>query len=251
MNDRLSIGANNPPSDEELFAQRIAEHHTGLLEEAEKLAKAKAKPCESDEYAERLTNYIKRIAVTLKALENVRIQEKEPVIKQGKVIDNYFKRIATALEDAKRGAQRPLTDWLQKKAEEEQRIRREAAEQARRDAEEKARQAALLEAKGQDEAAARATESSQRIEAQADKLEASAFNSGAAIAQVVSDKGGSASLRTRWVGEITSRETLDLHELRYLLTDEALQRAVNAYVAKGGRELRGAKIYQTSEATVR
>lgn len=246
-----NIGHNNPPSAEEIFAERISDNHSALLEEANKLANAKAKPCDSDDYAERLTNYIKRINTVVKALEAVRVDEKEPVLRQGKIIDAFFKNITNKLDQSKRDAQKPLTAWMQKKAEEEQRLRREAAEQMRRDAEAKAADAARLEAENKVEQAEEAQAIAERIEAHAINVEASAESVGAQMVQVKSDKGGSASLRTRWIGEIYTFENLDLEKLRPYLKPEHLQMALNAFVAAGGRDLTGANIKQISEATVR
>lgn len=246
-----AIGHNNPPSDEELFAQRMAEGHTQLLEEADRLARAKAKPCDSDDYAERLTNYIKRINVTVTSLEKLRVNEKAPILKQGKVIDGYFKTITDTLEQRKREANKPLSDWLRHKAEEEQRLRREAAEKIRKDAEEKAAEAARLAAESKQEEAVAAQQSAERIEAHAINMHASAETLTADMAQIKSDKGGSASLRTRWVGTITARAELDLEQLRPHLKLEHLQSALNAFVAAGGRDIAGAKIEQISESVVR
>ena len=59
------------------------------------------------------------------------------------------------------------------------------------------------------------------------------------------------SLRTRWVGELDNKAELDLEALRPYLGVDLLQKAINAFVAAGGRELKGANIFEKSEAVVR
>ena len=246
-----TMGHNRPPSDEEIFAARMMEQHAELIKEAEDFGRKRAKECDSQEYAERLTNFIKKVNLIAGKLEKLRVTEKEPHLRAGKVIDGYFKKLASALDAARMGAQQPLNKWLRHCAEEEARLRREAAEQIRREEEEKQRLAMRLEDQGEPEAAQHVQEQADKMGAYADKLEASAAAPTAQLAQVKTDTGASASLRTRWVGEVTSRADLDLNALRFHLPAAALQTAINAFIAAGGRELKGAKIFQTSEATVR
>ena len=246
-----AIGHNKPPSDDEIFAARMLEQHGDLIKEAEDFARKRAKDCDSQEYAERLTNFIKKVSVIGGKLEKLRVAEKEPHLEAGKVVDRFFKRLTLALEQARRGAQEPLNKWLRQCAEEEARLRREAAEQIRREEEEKARLAMKLEDQGEPEAAQHVQEQADKMGIYADKLEASAAAPTAQLAQVKTETGASASLRTRWVGEVTSRAELDLNALRFHLPAAALQTAINAFIAAGGRELKGAKIHQVSEAAVR
>lgn len=247
------IGHNNPPADtpEEEFRRRMAEEHEELIAEAEKLAKAKAKPCEDDAYAERLTNYIKRINTTMKALEKVKKDEKAPIQQRAAIIDTYFRNIVTALDTAKAKAQKPLNDFLNKKAAEEQRKRLEAAEQLRRESEAQEAAAAALRGAGRTDEAEKAEKAADKIERHADHLSAQAETKTAAVAQVRSSAGGSASLRTRIVGRIVDIKTLDLEALRPYIEVGALNKAIDRFIAVGGRELKGAVIEQTSEAVVR
>ena len=63
--------------------------------------------------------------------------------------------------------------------------------------------------------------------------------------------GAVATLRTRWVGEIVDMQAIDLNLLKRFLRPEDLQKALNAFVSSGGRELAGAKIYEKTESTIR
>ena len=63
--------------------------------------------------------------------------------------------------------------------------------------------------------------------------------------------GAVSNLRTVWVGEMADIVMLDLEVLRYHISPEALQKAVNSFVKAGGRKLTGAKIYEKSETVVR
>ena len=48
---------------------------------------------------------------------------------------------------------------------------------------------------------------------------------------------------TPWTGELTDRDALDLEALRPYLTEDAIKRAIHKFAQAGGRELRGAWIY--------
>jgi hypothetical protein len=60
-----------------------------------------------------------------------------------------------------------------------------------------------------------------------------------------------ATLRTVWVGEIVDKKAVDLESLRPFMSDDVLQKLVNAAVKAGFRELRGVKIFERSDAMVR
>ncbi len=53
-----------------------------------------------------------------------------------------------------------------------------------------------------------------------------------------------------WTGSMFHLETLDLEALRPYLTHDAIDLAVHKYAQAGGRKLRGAHIYDTSEGII-
>ena len=89
-----------------------------------------------------------------------------------------------------------------------------------------------------------------QISTQAQKTENLAVGKASKISKVQS-VSSSASVRSRWVGEIEDKSKLDLEALRPFLSDDALQKALNAYVAFGNRAMTGARIYEDFKAIVR
>jgi hypothetical protein len=65
------------------------------------------------------------------------------------------------------------------------------------------------------------------------------------------DYGSVASLRTYWDFADLERAALDLETLRSHLPQDALEKAVRSYVKAGGRELRGVRIFENTQAAVR
>lgn len=246
-------GHNNPPEEtpEEEFRRRMAEDHVELITEAEKLAAGKPKPCEDDAYADRLTTFTQKLTKTIARIEEVRKTEKAPILKQGAVIDSYFNGVKARLEATKLAAKASLDPYLKRKAAEEQRARVEAAAQMQAQAEALAASQKALYDAGRPVEAGDAGRAVEKIEKQAERLVQTAQYQTANVAQVKSASGASASLRTRTVAEITSRDTLDLEKLRPYFDLAALQKALDMFVKTGGREIKGAVIKDVTETVVR
>lgn len=248
-----SVGHNKPPlsTDEGEFRRRVHEENTALIDTAEKLLTGKPQECKDDTYAEKLTNFIKRLSTCAADLEKLRKKETEPFLKGQRMVNGYFGEISEKLDKMKRAANKPLTEYLNAKAAQEKKDREAAAEKLRKEADaQRAADAALYDA-GRPMEAGEARRAADKIDRHADALEASASQTGAALVQMRTGSASS-SLRKRTVAEIVDRQTLDLEALRPYFTADALQRALNAYVtATKATELKGAKIYETTEASVR
>lgn len=246
-------GHNNPPADtpEEEFRRRMADDHTDLITEAEKLAAGKPKPCEDDAYADRLTTFTQKLTKTIARIEEVRKAEKAPVLKQGTVIDGYFNGVKARLEATKLAAKASLDPYMKRKAAAEQAERIAAAEAMRAQAAALAASQEALYNSGRPVEAGEAGRAVDKIEKQADRLEMTAQYQTAAVAQVKTASGASASLRTRTVGEIIDRNALDLEKLRPYLDMPALQKALDMFIKTGGREIKGAVIKDVTETVVR
>lgn len=245
---------NNPPSDMELLQERLKNEHEKPLARAQQLVEAATRaPAEiaDDETAGKTADFIKQITACKKTVETVRVAEKEPFLTLGRAVDGFFKRVTDELDVAKNTVQRPLDKYLKQKADDERRRREEAAREERRIAEEKALAAAALEKARQNDAAQDLLAQATASDTEANRLEKLAEVKPAELASSRGSDGAMASLRTRWVGELVDIEDLDLSKLRFHLNPEALQRAINSFVAAGGRELAGANIYEKSEAVVR
>ena len=254
MENIAKIGDNLPPSDAEILKEKLSENHRLPLDHAAKLiADAANLPAEitDEDGAKARADYIKEITASAKTLEGLRTSEKEPYLKLGRVVDGFFKNVTDSLEDTKRKINQPLSAYLTKKEQERRRKAIEEAEAARLKAEEQRLAAEAAKQANQTEAAATMKTEATISEVGAQRLEKIADSKAADLSRTRSSSGAVASLRTWWVGEITSLAAIDLEVLRHHISPEALQKAVNSYVAAGGRELVGAKIYEKTEAVTR
>lgn len=243
---------NNPPSDAEIMRDRLKERHAALLDEAENLlleAEALPKEIFDDREASQINDFIKSLNDVTKRIESVRKAEKQPYLDAGRYVDGFFTIKTDELSAAVVRAKLPLTAHLQRKADEEAKRRAAEAERLRKEAEEKAAAAVKLEAEELAPQANAALNDAVKAEKQADALEQS-IATGKGLAE---SKGylGSGTLRKRWVGEIVDRNALNMALLGPHIPLDALQKALNSFVAAGGRELAGANIYQKEEVVVR
>lgn len=245
------IGHNSPPDDIEVLRSNLAESNGDLLTRRDDLLESVERmpeTVEDDETAGKFADQIKLFTACTKAAEDRRKTTKEPFLASGKAVDAFFKGIGDPLAKAKKDITARLNVYNQKKAaeerrrrEEEERLAREEAERRERELAEKAEageatEADLDEAVAADDAARQATEE--------------ANTNAADLSRTRGEYGAVSSLRTTWAGEITDARTLDLEALRPHLSMDALQKAVNAFVRNGGRELRGARIYEKTSTVV-
>jgi len=141
---------------------------------------------------------------------------------------------------------------------EEARKKQEAQEEAdrQRQAEADAKsEAALARAEATDARAdaKTATKLSNSATGDARKADKAANAKQSDVSGVRGDHGGQSSLTTKWVGDITNREKLDLEKLRPFFSEDSLQKALNAFVKlhKDTQKVKGAKIYETDHTSYR
>lgn len=96
-----------------------------------------------------------------------------------------------------------------------------------------------------------AADAAQRAEKTANRSEAIANQKPAELSRVRGEAGSVSTLRTYWTFRDLDRAALDLEALRQHLPADALATAVRAFINAGGRELRGATIYETQETLTR
>lgn len=209
----------------------------------------------TDETEGRVIDFIKQINACASKAKDAHKSAKEPYLEGGRAVDGFFKKITEPLDGAKRTLNDRLTAHLRRKEAEERRRREEAerqareeAERARRAAEEAARKLAeesqLADAVAKEEAAKQAA-------ADAAAAAKAADAKAAELSRVRGDYGGVSSLRTEWVGELADRKILDLETLREHLPVDALEKGIRSFVKAGGRDLRGARIYERTSAVTR
>jgi dihydrofolate reductase len=252
--NNTGLGHNNPPSPTELLQEKLGETYEPLLAESRVLIN-KAKDIansqiDDDEKCGEFTNLIKEITASIKKLETARTSEKEVFLSGGRVVDSFFKLVTDTLDKTKRAINQPVTDYLNEKQRKERLRLAAEAEERRKQAEAQLQAAAELEGAGLDQQAAGSLSKAEANTDKALKLDAAAAGKPSELSHT-RGTASVASLRTRWVGKIIDYNTLDLEMLRSFIPQDALQKALNGYVAAGNRHLVGAAIYEESTAAVR
>ena len=251
-------GHNVPPSDAEILSARLAEKYDGTIKRRDELLASalRAPPEVADEGAAgKFADLIKLITACTKNAEAERVAEKEPHLAAGRAVDGFFKRITDELAGAKKTLEQRLTTYQRKKAEDERRRREEEERLRREEAERLAREAAAREAelKNEDDLAAAiaAEEAAKQADADAVKAKREASAKAADLSRSRSDIGSVASLRTYWDFDGLDRETVDLEALRPYIALAAIEAAMRGFIRAGGREIRGARIFENTETVVR
>ncbi len=274
-----AMGHNNPPSDAQLAEEADAALRAYLEREAAQLlesartayaeAAAAPKAVNDDTEAGSLGDLALKIGKISKALDGMRVKEKEPYLRAGRVVDAFFKKPMESLDKAKGVLSDTCTAYQRRKAEEERRRREEEARRQREEEERRrqealrlAREAEELEALKRKDLADKTMEQAAALELQAQesaieaaRAEKKADAGAADMSRTRGTLGSVQSLRETIVAEPVNKETLkadvDLEALRPFLDPDAIQKAANLFVKAGGRELRGFKIYTRQDVVVR
>lgn len=262
MNNLAIIGHNNPPSEIDIVTAKLV-----ALESAIKKKLADVPPCfnlqdDDEKGAGQITEAVKSFSHIKREVESAHKAAKAPYLECGKACDAW-KREQEALIDALRKPyEDSLKSFLSRKedrarialAEREAAARAEAmalAEQARMEAESLVAEAA--DSHSIPDTANELLTAAIHKEQEANMLQSHAeMVKSNDLAKVRAAHGAaSASQSTVWSGEVESYITIDLEPLRPYLSRDAIDKAVKAYAKDGGRELRGAKIFQTTKLNVR
>lgn len=255
------IGDNNPPdiTAAEALHQHLGENFSAqIARRDELLAGAVPVIIETEVEAEDVTEFLKQIRVARQKAEATRVAEKETFLASGRVVDGFFKKITDPLKEYFDRVNEPLTAYQQKKEAEERAIRLENERLAREEA--AAAQAEADRIAAEEAAAATlatsveaVTADSRAETAQADAVAATkrANEKPAELSRTRGQYGGTSSLTTKWEFEITDLGKIPLAPLRQHLHREAIERAIRSYIKAGGRELKGARIFEHTKAVVR
>ncbi len=228
-----------------------------LARQAELLAAAERAPAEisDDETAGKVGDFIRQIAACAKAAEGARVAEKEPHLAASRVVDGFFKALTDPLDKAKKGIEARLTTYLRAKAEAERKERERIAAEERSAAEAAAKAAREAEERAQDAVslgkAIEAADAAKQAQADAEAASKAAAAKAAELSRNRGDYGSVASLRTFMDFADLDRAALDLEALRQHLPVDALEKAVRSFIKAGGRELRGVRIFENTQAAVR
>ena len=252
------IGDNMPPPNVDPLRDRLAETHAALLKRRDELlAGAERAPAEvgDEDTAGRIADFIKQLAACIKNADIHRVAEKEVYLAGGRTVDGWFKKVSDPLTEAKRKIEDRLTIYQRRKADAERKVREEVERLAREEAERAAKAAAEAEAAIKSapdlQAAIIAEAAAAQAAADAAKAQKAAEAKPAELSQSRGDFGAVASLHTFWDFADINRDILDLEALRQHIPADALEKAVRSFVKAGGRELRGARIFENTETKVR
>lgn len=265
----MNAPTNFPPPDADPLRERLAADYAAQIDRAKALIAAADLVPEitDDEMAGAVGDQAVQIAAHMKLMNTTHGGEKEPYLRNGRTVDNFFfpwsgdktGKLALAISKLRAKA----TVYASAKA---ARLRREAEEQARLQREEAARLAAEAAAR---EAAAKAASApivaaaeakvSATLMDQAVAVEAEAARSEQAIAtskpavfgRTRGDLGSLTTINATWTFADLDKDAVKLEPLRQHLSLGALEQAVRAYIKAGGRKLDGVRIYQNESASFR
>lgn len=199
--------------------------------------------------------FISQLSAFMKVADAKREGAKAPYLDGGRRVDAFFKAMTEPAEEAKKQANKLLTLYQRKVAEEARRKAEEEARKAREEEERRRREAEEAAAKLKTEEDLSSAISAERAaqEAEADRIaaEKAASVNAAELSRARSDYGGVASLRTFWDFDGLDRATLDLEALRPHIPADALEKALRSFIRAGGRDIKGARIYQNTASSVR
>lgn len=247
------LGHNSGEIDEATrIRENLAEKHAALAVRRDQLLEAEGRVPEigDDDQAGKVGDLVRLITAAVQAAELARKTEKEPHMAAARTVDGFFGAISEPLAGLKTRVGRRLTAYLTAKAERERRAREEEASRLRAEAEKQAAAAAQVEAAAP-AAAAIVMEQAIATEVQAAQASRAAAAKPAELSRTRGEVGSVASLKSRWVGEVTDRAALDVSALAPYIPAAALQTALNGAIKAGVREIRGCRIFQEQTAAVR
>lgn len=243
------IGHNNPPSDIDIVRLRLDERERPIRDAIARIAKEPLPDMIEDEsVAGQVTERIKSLRNIKSGVESAHKEVKGPYLECGRAVDKWKNGIESELDVMRKAAEKPLNEFLTRKAEEERQRQAEVARQQREEAERLASEAAAHQAANITDVAEELLDAAVKSEATANRIEQSITHARPAdLVKSRSIHGSTSSQKMAWVGRIVSLRGIDLEVLRPYLSEEAIQKALNAFVKNGGRECGGASI--TEEIT--
>lgn len=259
MNTTPGLGHNfgqvPTPSD---IAAYLAETHADLARRQEEiLAGLDRMPetiCDDDTNA-KATDFVKAMQQFVKASEAKRVDFKQPYLDGGKAVDGFFAKLVGPVAAAKKTVEGRMTVFGRAKAEAERKAREEAARRAAEEAERQRREAEAAAQAIQDAAsldsAIGAEKAAETAAGDAAAAQRAAAAKAADLSRTRGDLGGVSSLRTFWDFRDLDRATIDLEVLRDHLPIDGIEKAVRSFIQAGGREIRGAHIFENSKTVVR
>ena len=240
QNERAQIGGNNPPP------EYVDDEFIKLAERGKLLADAGTRIPKADEEgaADKLAIFMKQCKEFQKLADKWRKDTKAPFIKAGKDIQNLGVELQNIVLDSMGVASKELNIIAKKRAEEEaerQRLAREEERKAQEEADRLAR-----EAEESNDAIAKA----QAKQAEKD-LKAATKTAKAQKTNVKTEDGAQVVFKKVWDFDILDLNKIPVSILRKYLGDAAFEKAIRAAVKDGQRDIKGVKIYQKDQQSIR
>lgn len=246
-----TTGHNKPPLSE-LLAETYREVEQAI-DALMKRSEGGPSKIDSDEDLDKVHKLVTDARDLLKKAEGFRAMEKEPFIRDGRIVDQFFSVLKDRAERVQKKFQKIGDEHAQRLARE---ARQKAEDEARRANEEAERQARL----------AREAEESRRLtsasvhDARSDLAAEKAFQAQAVAEQSSADlvrartaSGGLSSARETWDFTISDVTKIPLDQIRPFLKPEHIEQAVRAFVKinQDRVPLEGVKVFRSTKAAFR
>lgn len=239
-----SIGHNNPPSDFEIVKSRLEEGERDIKKAILEIEKTPLpESVDNEEIAGIVTDRIKSIRNIGSGITKTYKEIKEPYLQCSRAVDAWKNKLEADLAVMKSSAEKVLSIFLTKKAEEERLRQLEIARKQREEAEKLAQEALAHSQANLQETANELLGEAIKSESVANRIENTIADAKShELVKTRSAFGSTASQKTAWVGKIVSLRGIDLEVLRPYLSEDVIQKALNSFVRNGGRECSGAEI---------
>lgn len=265
------IGHNQPPSETELLAAKLAEETLDLDSRYKALMSGLSRlpeKIETAEWSKKVTTYAAQLQDCIAKMEEERVARKRPFDELAKIVHNFFKSKQDEMTAAVVKAKGLLKGWdeIERKriAGEEAKRRAEETRQAEAKAAEAKRladAAAALEQAGMTQAAEKTMEQAGQVESAALQQAAAASAPAAPIKAIHrGTAGGSASSRGKWDSKIVDVENLDVGPLLPFISRVELEKALRGWTALKTKQLKegdtppvlkGAEVFWDRAITIR
>lgn len=206
---------------------------------------------EDDEDLEAVTKTVGRISSYIKRCDEIRLEEGRPHRDAQDVLMKFFRdELSAPLSKATKALNDRASAYLRKKRAVEEERRQAQAAEALKAAEEAKRKLAEAASSGNVEKVQAAAAQATSMDSFAAKavMDANATSTDLTRTRTTA---GTASLQTAWTFEIESLNAIDLEALRPFIPQSAIEQALRAFIKSGRRELKGARIFETSAAHFR
>lgn len=237
-------GHNMPPTETEILQGKLDDKSIEINEAILSATKLPLPDTISDDkIAGEVTERIKNLTRIKKAIEEAHKNVKAPFWECCKTADKWKNSQEIEIKKLVSLASIPLNAHLDRKEQAERDRQHEIARVERENADRLAAEAQAHQNAKIEDVAEELLNEAVKSEEIADRIELNVMHARPGeLAKSRSSFGSTASRKQAWVGRIKSMSGIDLEKLRPYLNEEAIQKALNAYIKNGGRECAGAEI---------